>query len=172
MNTTKDLLLPVIVLTVICMVITGALALTEQATTPIIQKAEAEAAEQAKKEVLPAADSFEELSTEGMPESITSAFKAKNGEGAVFFMTVKGYGGKMNLICGIGSDGKIKGTKTLSHSETAGLGEKTAKREYQSQYDGKDESLEGVDHIAGATISSKAFKGAVEDAFKAFKEVK
>ena len=168
----KDMILPIVVLTVICIVITAALAFTEQLTTPVIEEAARKAAEAAKLEVLPTADSFTEISTEGMPETITSAFKADNGEGNVFFMTVKGYGGKMKLICGIDKDGKISGTKTLEHAETAGLGAKTSEPAYQSQYLGKDEKLEGVDHIGGATISSKAFKGAISDAFLALKEVK
>ena len=166
------MLLPIVVLTVICIVTTAALAFTEQLTTPIIEAAAAKEAETAKKEVLPLADSFIEVSTENMPETVTAAFKAENGEGNVFFVTVKGYGGKMKIICGIDKDGKIAGTKTLEHKETAGLGEKTAKPQYQEQYKGKDESLQNIDFIGGATISSKAFYGAVSDAFSANKEVK
>lgn len=168
----NDFIIPILVLTVICIVTSAALAFTEQATTPIIKAAEEKAAEMAKMEVLPSADGFTEVSTDGMPQTITSAFKANNGTGAVFFITVKGYGGKMNLIAGIDSEGKIVKTKTLKHSETAGLGAKTAEPQFQNQFEGKNESLDGVATIGGATISSKAFIGGMKDAFAAFKEVK
>lgn len=171
-NAKNDFIIPILVLTVICIVTSAALAFTERATTPIIKEAEAAAAEAAKMEVLPSADAFSEVDTANMPEGITSAFKANNGSGCVFFVTVKGYAGKMNLIVGIDNEGKIVKTKTLSHSETAGLGAKTAEPQFQSQFEGKDETLSGVSTIAGATISSKAFIGGMNEAFAAAKEVK
>ncbi|MEG2144294.1 MAG: FMN-binding protein [Oscillospiraceae bacterium] len=166
----KDFVIPILVLTVICIVTSAALAFTQGATAPIIKAAEEKAAEEAKMEVLPGAGGFEEIPLENMPEGITGAFKADNG--CVFLVTVKGYGGKMNLIVGIDNEGKIVNTKTLSHSETAGLGAKTAEPKFQSQFKGKDESLEGVSTIGGATISSKAFISGMEKAFAAAKEAK
>ena len=88
-------------------------------------------------------------------------------------LTTKGYGGDMKLICGIKSDGTIEQCKTLSHSETSGLGSKTAEDPYRNEYCGKNsDTLSEVDAISGATISSTAYKNAIEDAFKAFDMVK
>ena len=66
------------------------------------------------------------------------------------------------------NDGTIMDVKTLKHSETKGMGSKTAEEPFRSQFIGKDASLEGVDAITGATISSTAYLGAVADAFTAF----
>lgn len=168
----KDFVSPIVGLVAICLVISLALAFTNLITAPIIAKAEAEAAEQARMEVLPQADHFTLVETEDLPDTVTEVYKADNGAGYVFMLSVKGYGGKMALICGIDSDGKITGCRTLSHAETAGLGSKTAEEGFYSRFDGKDASLEGVDTITGATISSKAYIGGIEAAFAAFDMVK
>ncbi|MFV0498275.1 MAG: FMN-binding protein [Candidatus Fimivivens sp.] len=165
----NDFILPIVVLTAICLVITAALALTEQATTPIIEATEKANAEAARREVLPAADGFELLELSNLPEGVTEVYNATNGTGTVVMAEGKGYGGLMKIIVGLDMDGKITGTKTLAHGETAGLGSKVAEPKFQGQFPGQDESLSGVAAIGGATISSKCFIGAVEKAFEAQK---
>lgn len=106
---------------------------------------------------------------------MTEAYKAKNGAGYVFMLSTKGYGGEIKLICGIKADGTIEQTKTLSHSETSGIGSKVVDNEspYRSQYEGKTvDKLDGVDAVTGATISSKAYKKAITAAFEAYNSVK
>jgi electron transport complex protein RnfG len=91
----------------------------------------------------------------------------------VFFITTKGYGGDMKLVCGVKSDGTIEACKTLSHSETSGLGSKTAEDPYKSQYTGKNaDTLNEVDSISGATISSTAYINGIKDAMSAFEMIK
>jgi electron transport complex protein RnfG len=161
----------IIVLTAICLVISAVLAVVNDVTSPVIAQAAAERAEEARREVLPEAESFELISVEGIPASVTEVYKATNEVGYIFMLTAKGYGGDMNLICAIGNDGRIVACKTLSHSETAGLGSKTAGDEYRSQYIGQDSTLSGVSAVSGATISSTAYYNAVKDAFAAFELV-
>lgn len=167
-NAKNDFVMPIAVLTAICLVISLVLAFTEQATTPIIEAAELAAANAAKMEVLPAADSFETVELSEMPGGVTEVYNAVNGAGTVVIAEGKGYGGTMRIIVGIGADGKVTGTKTLAHGETAGLGSKTAEAPFQSQFMGKDAALDGVNVIGGASISSKCFIGMVNDAFTAF----
>ena len=160
---------PIIVLTVICLVVAGLLAYVNSITAPVIAQAAAEAEEEAKKEVLQAADSFttvEDLS--GCPETLESAYVAENGAGDVFILSGPGYGGQVQIIVGIGSDGTITGTKVLDHSETAGLGARITQDKFRDQFVGQDSSLSDVTLISGSTISSKAFRGLVQDAFAAF----
>jgi electron transport complex protein RnfG len=164
----KDFIKPVVVLTAICIATSAALALTQAAAGPVIEATQKSAQEAARVEVLPAADGFEDAMVTGMPEGVSEAYKAQNGAGYVFIASGKGYGGEMRLIVGIDADGKITGTKTLAHAETAGLGAKTAEPKFQSQFIGKDASLSGVDTISGATISSKAFIGIVNEAMQAY----
>jgi len=169
MKTAKyDFIRPVVVLMLICLVISTALAFTNEKTAPLIELAEKTKAETARKEVLPDADTFTQMELTGLPAIVTAVYKADNGVGYVLMITAKGYGGDMKLICGIDSDGKIVASRTLSHSETQGLGSKTAEAGFRDQFAGKDASLAGVEAISGATISSKAYIGVIKDAFTAY----
>lgn len=169
----NEIIKPVLVLVCICLVVTALLAYINSVTSPIIAKAEQKKTEQAMSEVLADADGFEKLEIENLPDRVTEVYNANNGSGYVFMLTTKGYGGDMKLICGMKSDGTIEQCKTLSHSETSGLGSKTAEDPYRNQYSGKsDDTLSEVDAITGATISSTAYKNAIEDAFKAYDMVK
>lgn len=118
----QDFIMPIVVLTVICIVTSAALAATQQVTAPIIKQAEKNAAEAARIEVLPQADTFVPMEAEGVPEGVHEVYKAANNAGFVVIADGKGYGGDIRLIVGIREDGKINKTKILSHSETAGLG--------------------------------------------------
>lgn len=169
----KDVIKPIVVLVCICLVVTALLAYINSVTAPIIKKADEKAAEQARMEVLPKADDFELMNVKKLPECVTEVYKAKNGAGYVFMLSVKGYGGDMKLICSMNSGGEIEQTKTLSHSETSGLGSKTAEDPYRKQYSGKSEkTVDEVDAVSGATISSNAYIKAVKDALKAYDIVK
>lgn len=164
----SDFVMPIVVLTVICLVITALLALTNSATEPVIQKASLERAEKARAEIIPEADGFELVEIEGLPDRVKEVYRTTNDTGYIFMLSTMGYGGEMSLILGMNNDGTIKEVKTLKHSETKGMGSKTADDPFRSQFVGKDASLEGVDAITGATISSKAYLEAVADAFAAF----
>ena len=166
---------PILVLTVICLVTSVLLALTNAVTAPIIAATERAAAEAAKREVLPGADTFEVLQVAGLPETVTEADRAANGCGYVFLLTGAGYGGKdtLNLICGMDASGRITATRTLSHEETAGLGAKVAEDPFQSQFAGLDRAaLDQADAISGATFSSHYYISAIRDAFTAYTLVK
>lgn len=169
-NAMTDFGAPIIVLVLICVIMSGLLAFTNSVTAPIIEKAEREAAEAARKEVMPQADGFEEVSVEGAPDSVTGVYKATNGAGYVFSLTTTGYGGKntLKMTVGIDMDGKITDTKVLSHKETAGLGSKITTEAFKGQFPGKDAGLEGVDNISGATFSSNYYRAAIADAFTAY----
>ena len=170
----SDFVLPIGVLLLICIVASALLAYTNSITAPIITAAEEEAAEAARIEVMPEADSFELVQVDGLPESITEVYRAVNGAGYVFMITSDGYGGRdtLNMICGIDAEGKITDTQVLSHSETVGLGSKVTGDDFRSQFVGKDSSLEGVDTIGGATVSSSYYINAIRDAFTAYDLVK
>lgn len=170
----KDIIKPIAVLAVICLVVTALLAYINYVTSPIITAAEEQAAEEARTEVLSEADSFEKLDIE-LPEDVEDAYKSTNGTGYVFTVTSKGYGGKIKLICGIKSDGSIEAVKTLQHSETSGIGSKVVDNNsgYSKNYCGKTaDNYNDVDAVTGATISSKAYKKAIGTAFEAYDTVK
>lgn len=169
-NVTTDFVLPIVVLVLICAVMSGLLAVTNNITAPIIDEAERAANEAARLEVMPNADGFEEVAVEGLPASVTGVYRATNGAGYVFSLTTTGYGGKntLKMTVGIDMDGKITDTKVLSHKETAGLGSKVTTDAFRSQFPGKDAGLDGVDNITGATFSSNYYRAAIADAYTAY----
>ena len=178
-NVTTDFVLPIVVLVLICAVMSGLLAATNNVTAPIIDEAERRAAEEARIEVMPQADSFEKVEAEGLPDSVTEVYRAANGAGYTFSITAQGYGGKntLKMAVGIDMDGKITGTKVLSHKETVGLGSKvTTDANFYGQFPGKDagyvSDIKNIDTISGATRSSNFYRLALTYAFEAFDMVK
>lgn len=166
----KDSYKSVVVLFAICLVIAAALAAVNYITAPVIEQAEKDATQAALKVVMENADSFSQVDNDDLPSSVTEAYVAKRGEetvGAVIKLSVTGYAKGLTLICGVSSDGKITGIKFLSGGETLG-----AEKTYGEQFVGKDaESASAVDTVAGATLTSKAFKGAVTDALGSYGKV-
>lgn len=164
-----DFVMPILVLMLICLVMSGLLAGTNYLTADIIAQGEIDRAEQARRDVLPAADSFEKLSDIVIPEgnTVTEVYRAENGAGYVFMIETTGYGakGSLKLICSIDANGNIVETDTLGHDETAGLGTKVTEDAFRDQFRQKDSSLEGVDTISGATITSSAYVNAIKDVF-------
>ena len=168
----QDFVMPIGVLTLICLVCAALLAFLNGVTSPIIQATETRIAEEARNEVLPDAGGFTEVDVDLPADSVvTAVYAANNGSGYVFMITGNGYGGKgtMKLITSVDADGKIIATKTLSHSETAGMGSKTADEPWRSQFTGVSaDTLSGVDTISGATISSTNYLNSMRAVFEAF----
>ncbi len=166
---------PITVLAAICLVCSALLGYLNGVTAPIISDTEAAIAAAARAEVLPDADSFTQLDwTQPEGSFVTEAYKADNGSGYVFMITGDGYGGKgtMKLIVGMDADGAVVSTKTLQHIETAGMGSKTADEPYRSQWVGVTmDTVDTVDAISGATISSNHYKASMISAFEAYEIV-
>ena len=80
----KDFIMPILVLTAICLIISGALALVNNLTSPIIEEAAAERAENARKDIIPEADEFILLELDGLPESVDEAYATANNTGYIF----------------------------------------------------------------------------------------
>lgn len=177
MSKKADVIKSIVVLAVICLVISGALAIVNSFTSPVIANAAAERENQARQAVLPEAASFEKLDQVPLPDGVVSGYQGLDGSGDtvgyVFTVEGKGFDGTISVMCAIGTDGNIIKCSTLDvSSETKTLGGKTANPEYTDQYIGQSSSLDGVDSISGATITSTAYKGCVENAFAAYELVK
>ncbi|MEG1894728.1 MAG: FMN-binding protein [Oscillospiraceae bacterium] len=167
----NDILKPVVVLTVICIVVSAALAATNSVTLPIITANAAKAADAARIELLPeATEGFEKVDVE--MENIVEMYKAKNDVGYVITSTAGGYGGPIKFMVAYDKDGKIVNLKVLECTETPGLGMKITERAFLDQFIGKDKELAkaDVDMITGVTISSSATLDGLNTALKAFNE--
>ena len=168
----NDFVKPILVLSLICLVISGALAFTNSVTDPVILQASAERENNARYEMIPEADGFESLDIDGLPATISEVYRATNDVGYIFMISTSGYGGEMKIICAIDSGGKLIRNKTLDHTETKGLGAKVEDAPFADRFNGKDSALEGVVAISGATISSTAYINAIKDAFVAFERIR
>ena len=167
---------PIVVLSLICVIVTGALAATNEVTAPIITEATIAAENAARAEVLPEADSFSPV--EGITvEGVSAVYTADNGAGAAITASAKGYGGDVVVMVGIGSDGNITSIEVTEQKETQGIGSKVVgDPEYLARYNGLSaaEPLvlnEDVDAVTSSTVSSTAVINAVNAAITAYNQI-
>ena len=168
----RTYVMPLLVLSVICLVVSSALAYMNSVTSPIITAAAAERAQESMIQKIPDATGFELLDLSyisgDMPSSIREIYRTTNGIGYVFIAAVNGFSGDITVICGIDPEGRIISCSTLSHTETKGIGTILEQESFLSPFSGLDNNLGGIDTVAGATISTRAFIHAIEDIFTAF----
>lgn len=170
-STWNDIFKPVVVLSIICVVVSGLLAYTNSITAPIIAANAALAADSARIELLPeATDGFDQIEVD--MEGVQEMYKAKNGCGYTVTAYGKGYGGNVVYMVAFDNDGKITNLKVLEHSETQGLGSKIEDPSFINQFIGRTDELSSsnVDMISGVTISSNASISAINTARKAFNQ--
>ena len=164
---------PIVVLCAICIVITGALAATNSVTAPIIEAATIAAQNAARIELLPEADGF--TSVDVAVENVSDVSVSNNGVGTVITSAGKGYGGAITVMTAFTPDGVIKQIKITQQTETAGLGSKiVSEASFQESFAGLPAApftVNDIDAISGATISSKAVTAAVNSAVEAFNAI-
>ena len=165
---------PIIVLVLICIVISGALAFTNEFTRPIIDSASGGRAGEAMRELIPAADEFLPIAlTDEMLElGVTELYDAKSGGediGYIAVSTADGYGGKDSIVImvAVGLDHSVVNIRTLVNNETPGLGSRVSEPAFENTFIGSNASFASYDAISGATISSTAYFNAVDHALQA-----
>lgn len=156
---------PTIVLSCICMAVALILSGINMVTGPIIEAQRAAAANGALLEVMPDGTNFEELdiSTLGLPEAITNAYKETNGKGYVFRVVSTGYKSGMVIMIGVNSEGKITGSKCLETQDTFGK-----EPQIDNSYNGQSLADFAPNLIAGATMTSNGYRDAVSNALQSF----
>lgn len=110
--------------------------------------------------------------------------KGKLVGAAVKSLSKNGFSGEIVVMCGFLENGAISNYKVLKHAETAGLGSKMQEwfrmEEGNRSIIGMNPAVDDirvakdggkVDGITAATISSRAFLGALNEAYKAYKEM-
>jgi electron transport complex protein RnfG len=159
--------MPILVLSLVCLFMSGALAVSDSITRPVIEEASAERALAVKKEILPLAEEFVLLEVEGLPKRIVEVYGTPDNQGYIFSITTSGFGGEISILCGIDPDGKIIRSVVMSHSETPGFGDRVFVAVNESEEKG-----EHFDAVAGATVTSNAYREGIQDAFAAFEIIK
>lgn len=177
-NAFKENIAPALVLVIICLVVTAALAGTYGVANPLIEKNAQKTADEARVKVLPSGDSFTpydgKLVCDG---AVTECYIADNKSGMAVTATYKSFGGTLTAMVGIDKDGKVTGVTVTNHADTPGLGTKAMTDEYLTQYSGVDTAGQdnikndaNIDQIVGATISSNAVYQCVSEALLQYKE--
>lgn len=134
---------------------------------------------------LPGATDFKTLDIqEGSAGNIKEIYEGSSNGNVVgynFTVTPKGYGGLINLIVGISSDGRIMDMKILNHNETPGLGAKAVEEPFAGQFKERTAETLAVTKtppdadnqilaISGATITSSAVVRGINEAVDYWKK--
>ena len=172
----KENIFPALVLVIICLVVTLALAGTYSVANPIILENQQKAADEARTQVLPDGDSFTKYDG-ALADGVVECYIADNKAGMAVTSEYKGFGGAVQVMVGIGADGKVTGVTITNHSETPGLGTKAMTVDYLKQYIDVTEASGGhinndanIAAVTGATISSNAIYCSVGEALAQFQE--
>ncbi len=176
----KEILKPTIILLVICIVASALLAGTNMLTKDKIAAINAETKAKAMQTVMPDAASFGNgVIADDSLEYAESLDANGNIIGYAFTSVVTGYGGDVQVMVGVNTDGSInKVTIIAADDETPGLGQNVKKDSFLDQFIGKAGELTVVKNAASAdneiqavtsaTITSKAVTKAVNAATEYF----
>lgn len=164
----NNILKSIIVLVAICIAIGAALAAINMLTAPRIEEVQRQKEADALSAVLPENGGFEKVEDLGeLPESVVAVYRDKDGEGIAMLLSAAGYDSSkpMSIAVGISNDGEIEKCHVISCTgETRGIGTKVNTEGFLERFEDKS-TVDGIDTISGATISSEAFVKAVKDAF-------
>lgn len=179
-----EIINPIFVLTVICLIVAAALSLTNSLTAAKIEAINLQNTKAEMSALIPA-DSYNELTAQfediewAQNYSGTSIYEAKTGDtlsGYLVTNSAKGYGGEILVMTAFNPDNSVKGISILaSDDETPGLGQNINNPDFYSQFSGlktdatvvksaPDNSSGEIKAVTGATISSKGVVNAVNSA--------
>ena len=165
------------VLLAICAVVSLLLAVVNSATEPIITAMQAEKTAKAMAQVLQA-DEYVPVAVSA--PGVTGVSEAKSGGntvGHVVEVTANGFGGAINMVVGVDTDGAVTGVSVIKHTETGNIGTKVVgdsavlgRFEGMSLAKGEITVNSGenrFDGVTGATVSSKGVTAGVNAALAA-----
>ena len=177
----RDIFVPTISLFLICFVVAVLLGGTNELTKEPIAQLQAQKADEAKLQVCPDAVSFD-----GAKGLELECYRGLDADGNVVGYAIpsshKGYGGEIEIMVGISTQGEITGVTILSINETPGLGMNAKNESFTNQFLTKvpdngftaksdDASKEKIDALTGATITSEAVSQAVNKAIDVYKSL-
>ncbi len=170
----------------------GALATADHFTHHEIEAAEARDLQASLKQVLPEGFADNDLLKDTVrlkkaDGSEVTVYRARSGgeaKGAVFQVASRGYAGDVVALMGVDTQGKILGVRVIKHMETPGLGDKIeiAKAKWILSFDGKSlgnppperfgvKKDGGIfDQFAGATITPRAVAKAVREGLEFYRD--
>ena len=121
-------------------------------------------------EVMPGGRPFKriDLSSFNLSENIENAYISDN-DGYVIEVKFDGFNPGNTAIIGVSANGKVTGTKIILNLESSGFGlDILPELDANGHFNGATlDTIEGIDTIAGCTISTKAYRTAIKDALAA-----
>ncbi len=176
------------VLFIITAIASGVLAYVDSITSPIIEENQKKVQEEARKEVLPAAIKFvpDSVAVEKVEEkdplkkvssdtnNLFRYYKCfddnDNLVGYTFEASLYGYSSEVKTMVGVSPDFTVEKIKTISQSETPGLGANCMKEDVQQRFFNKTKSEMIVDKdggtiksITGATITTRTIANSIKN---------
>jgi len=168
----------------------AALAIAHVETHQAIETAKAEEQRALLAQVIPAtlydnnllADRLKIALPQGGEREVFIGRKNNQVTAVAYELSEPGYSGAIRVLLGLDQTGKVLGTRTLSHTETPGLGDKIeiAKNPWVLSFDGKSLQDPGLpawgvkkdggvfDQFTGATITPRAYVKAVKEGLMFF----
>ncbi len=180
-----------LILLLICAVAAALLSLAYDFTIDKIVAQREMTNQLSRQEVLSDAESFEMIEADLLDkvklenELVVEIYEGLSGGNLVGY-TIKtlpsGFGGSVEVITGISTQGEVTGMRVGNHQETPGLGANATLPDFYEQYQGKSTASElavvkagasgnEIQAISGATITSKAVTKGVNMAIEAYKLV-
>ena len=106
-----------------------------------------------------------DLHTRGLPPAAGSTITLNDGR-FLLFGSVEGYGGPIEFLVLVAQTRSIDGLRVTRHQETPGIGDFIDQPEsaWMRRFVGADaESMNNIDGKTGATITTKALRGGVQE---------
>ena len=175
----KNNIMPPLVLTVICVVVSGLLVFVHNLTYKDTTGVMTDELKAGCEEVFGEGD-YSILLNDKIPvtfdtEGVVSVITDKTEEKCIVEIVEDGYSkGGLHLLVGINTDGAVEDICFLEIGETPGLGTKVQDDSFVNKLIGfnTDTNPDGIDNVTSATYSSKGMKSACKKAVELYSEHK
>jgi electron transport complex protein RnfG len=176
-----------LLLGVMTLLASAALAWTSGATRSAVAEAEARDLRDSLTQVLPEGFADNDLLADSAEIGVGDGkslrvYRARSGgtvKGVVFTVIDKGYGGEIVVLMAVDENGGLLGARVLNHTETPGLGDKieSAKSGWIDAFTGKTLATArwavkkdggDFDQFAGATVTPRAVVSAIKGGLEIF----
>lgn len=178
----REILMPVVVLTLIAGIMAGLLGGTNLLTADRIAQLSAEAETEAVSKVIEA-ETYEkrEITTAEGKQTYYAALQNGATVGYAFTTSHNGYGGTVSVVVGVTAIGSVSAVEITDVSnETPGLGQNAKRASFTDQFVDKRSALtvvktgageNEINAVTGATITSKAVANAVNTALELYQTI-
>lgn len=169
-STWSGIVKPALVLVLICAIVGFLLGAVNNLTLPTITANREARAWATYTSLIPEATDFTEMSCD-VP-GVTACMEAADGKGYAIIAQSKGYSSQVPMAVAFSPEGTIESVIGMQNTETPGLGTKVQDPSFTDQFVGRAAepmTIDDIDAITGATISSKAALAAMNEAIEAYR---